>query len=514
MKFFVTSSPPVIPLAGIIFTLFSSVRAQGVTSQEEEGQKFNTPERKDDVLVRLLKDVGHTSPSSLHLQGGSGAGKQSKQSKQGKTSCACEVNLDYGGVCENQPFIYFFSPKYSQLVCQRFQNSLMGDDEDDIFEIGFPGYINLYDRCVRDYAGNGEPMENPNIFKTAEECYNAKYDPLYGDIKIVDDCIPSSHRSTPAINITTNEAGEVNKMREECKLNINNCTRTCGQDKTAYYLTTDNKYFGFRNDGLTSEYPALLGGCHHFLQDEFAMISYNRCIENETEELGEKYKSLDACCKAKGGCNEFWTNSSAAAVWRIDQCNKTIPPKPPKNESSSEIVDNTSEFSHQQVTCHTFQTCEQCIHDLSALVPGRTDGEVGEKGSVFDIKYLFDYIVSQTGESRVAAPVTSVGADSESGTITNVGECKPCIDHLLAKFTTPAFLLDKVEDTPQSFWNSFFSNLLDEVAALKRVSGIDLMHLYDYLMSYYSDEFLTTHDSPGPVRRMTAKRAINFKTGC
>jgi len=428
------------------------------------------------------------------------------------------VCLDYGGVCENQPFFYYFSVKHGFIyVCERFQNSLMGTDEDKTFEIGFPGYLSHYDKCVKE----GVPiMDNLNVYKTAEECYNANFPPPFGGINIYDVCNEQpSPPSTPATNITitTNAAGKVNKMREECKLNINNCTRTCGKDKTAYYLTTDNKYFGFRNDGLTSEYPALLGGCHHFLQDEFAMISYNRCIENETEELGEKYKSLDACCKAKGGCSEYWTNSSAAAVWRIDQCNKMIPPKPPRNESSSEIVDNTSEFGHQQVTCRTFQTCEQCIDDLSALVPGRTDGEVGEKGSVFDIKYLFDYIVSQTGESRVAAaPATSVaGAYSESGATTNVGECKPCIDHLLAKFTTPAFLLDKVE-TPQLFWDTFFSKLMGEVAGLKQVSGIDLMYLYDYLMSYYSDEFLTTHNNPGQeeVRRTTAKREINFKTGC
>jgi len=115
MKFFVTSSPSVIPLAGIIFTLFSSVRAQGVTSEEEEGQKINPPERKDDVLVRLLKDVGHTSPSSLHLQGGSGAGKQGKQSKQGKTEKSCALTM-----VESARTSHFFTTSVSNMVLYMF----------------------------------------------------------------------------------------------------------------------------------------------------------------------------------------------------------------------------------------------------------------------------------------------------------------------------------------------------------------------------------------------------------
>ena len=101
----------------------------------------------------------------------------------------------------------------------------------------------------------------------------------------------------------------------------------------------------------------------------------------------------------------------------------------------------------------------------------------------------------------------------------NIGGCKPCIDYLVAKYTTPAFLLDKVvadpEETPQqSYMNNFFNRLLDEVVGLNRVSKIDLMQLYDSLMTYYTDEYDLSTQAEQGVRRMTAKRVIDFKTGC
>lgn len=358
-----------------------------------------------------------------------------------------------------------------------------------------PAYLSLYDKCLEDYTTYGEPMAKIT-YKTAEECYNANIDsrPM-----IVDAC---NLAQTPP---STTKAGKMNKS--ECKLNISNCTRTCGKDQTAYYLTKDDENFGFRKDGLiTGDFPTLVGGCHRFLDDEIAMISYSLCVENGNKL--EEYKNLDECCSAKGGCSDY--ESFNSPIWRIDQCNKANPTASAKGNMFE--TDHLTAVNYKR--CPTFLSCEQCIDDLSTQFPDTpVDALVGENTtSGLDIKSLLEYTLVQSG-------VMTVGGDSDLGA--HVGECKPCIDHLVAKYTVPAFLLDKVESTSsgpeetqqQSYLNSFFNNLLDEVVALKRVSEINLMYLYDYFTTYYSDEYLSAQNQQG-VRRTTGRRAIDFKTGC
>jgi hypothetical protein len=127
-----------------------------------------------------------------------------------------------------------------------------------------------------------------------------------------------------------------------------------------------------------------------------------------------------------------------------------------------------------------------------------------------DLKSVFDYTLVQSG-------VLSAGADSDI-LAANLGECKPCIDHLASKLTMPAFLVDRVEitssgpeETQQSRMKYFFDNLLVDINALK--GQINLMHLYNYLLTYYEESLSTAFNRQG-VRRMTVQRAINFKIGC
>jgi len=151
--------------------------------------------------------------------------------------------------------------------------------------------------------------------------------------------------------------------------------------------------------------------------------------------------------------------------------------------------------------CSTFFTCEQCIDSLSTQLTDPDAVEEVNSASYLDLKNLFDYTLYQSGmlgegESRVNV----------------VGECGPCIDHLLDKFSTPTSAsAGEAEEDIQSFFESFFGSLLNEIIGLKRVSDTDLMPLYDYLTEY-SGQYVSTRNLSGE-RRME-KRQIDFRVRC
>ncbi len=98
-----------------------------------------------------------------------------------------------------------------------------------------------------------------------------------------------------------------------------------------------------------------------------------------------------------------------------------------------------------------------------------------------------------------------------------LGECKPCIDHLAPKLTNPLFhLLDEEVEVASSgpMDSSIFKTFMEAFLALKKIHGIDMMCLYDSFMAYYSLEYSSTHDHHQGIRRLKAKRAVDFKTRC
>lgn len=251
MKFYVTSLWSVI----VIFNFFGFVGAQEegvITRSQEEGQKGNKPECKDDVLRNLLDNVvGHETSRS----GKQGKGKAEKCG-------ACNMNLDYCGVCENQPFFYYHSPKDGGFeVCERLANSLDGTGSEALFG----GYLEIYDFCP------SFPMNK--TYRTAEECYNSNIAP--GKIiKIFDACnqeLPSM--TNPLLSSKSKGKG---KKECECKLNISDCDRVCDEDMTAYYLSKYDDFFWWPNDRFgfsdDDEFPTLVGGCLHFTKDEIEFV--------------------------------------------------------------------------------------------------------------------------------------------------------------------------------------------------------------------------------------------------
>ena len=151
--------------------------------------------------------------------------------------------------------------------------------------------------------------------------------------------------------------------------------------------------------------------------------------------------------------------------------------------------------------CSTFFTCEQCIDSLSTQLTDPDNAEEVNSASYLDPKNLFDYTLSQSG---------MLGEDESRVNV--VGECGPCIDHLLDKFSTPTSAsAGEAEENIQSFFESFFGSLLNEIIGLKRVSDTDLMPLYDYLTEY-SGQYLSTQNLSGE-RRME-KRQIDFRVRC
>ena len=79
-------------VAGIVVIFTLGFVAQGVIAQEEVLQQSNKPGMFDHEKLRNL---------------------QKAKGKAGKNECACTLNLDYDGVCENQPFFIWSSPKYN-----------------------------------------------------------------------------------------------------------------------------------------------------------------------------------------------------------------------------------------------------------------------------------------------------------------------------------------------------------------------------------------------------------------
>jgi hypothetical protein len=289
----------------------------GVNAQDTSRQRGDKPGMPDDHKLRNL---------------------QVAKGKAGKKECGCTLNLDFDGVCENQPWWPYLDK--GSWKCERFTNALSaaGGGNANI------GYTSIYDRCR---AGeNIVPMEYP--YKTGQECYDFIKGAFPSEtIAVIDNCEPNP---TPS----PTKAGKVNKS--ECQLNISNCTRTCSKDQTAYYLTKNDFSFFGRNK-FFGNYPLLKGGCHRFLQDEFEMLSYNRCFKNET--MPEKYKNLDACCEAKDGCSEIETDSP---VWRIDQCDTTTAATAKENIFATDHVSDP-------MNCPTYLRCKQCIDDLSTQFP-------------------------------------------------------------------------------------------------------------------------------------------------
>jgi hypothetical protein len=152
--------------------------------------------------------------------------------------------------------------------------------------------------------------------------------------------------------------------------------------------------------------------------------------------------------------------------------------------------------------CYTFFTCEQCIVSLSTQLTDPDAVEEVNSASYLDLKNLFDYTLSQSGMLE----------EDESRVNNVVGECGPCIDHLLDKFSTPTSAsAGEAEENIQSFFESFFDSLLNEIIGLKRVSDTDLMPLYDYLTEY-SGQYFSTRNLSGE-RRME-KRQIDFRVRC
>lgn len=154
--------------------------------------------------------------------------------------------------------------------------------------------------------------------------------------------------------------------------------------------------------------------------------------------------------------------------------------------------------------CPTFLSCQSCINDLTTQFPSNTYGETSltEIKSGINIKDMFDYTLSQYGVMM---------AEGEQ----KIGECKPCIDHLAPKITTPLFLLDDVEVASSGPMDiRIFEKFMEAVLALKKIHGIDIMYLYDSFMAYYSLEYSSTHDHQQGIRRLKANRAIDFKTRC
>lgn len=151
--------------------------------------------------------------------------------------------------------------------------------------------------------------------------------------------------------------------------------------------------------------------------------------------------------------------------------------------------------------CPTFLSCQSCVNDLTTQFPSNTFAETSltETKSGINIKDVFDYTLSHYGV------VIAEGKQQ-------IGECKPCIDHLAPSITNPLFVLDEVEVTSSGPMDTIiFDKLKQAVLALKKFHGIDMIYLYDSIMAYYSLEYSSTHNHQQGIRRL---RAIDFKTRC
>ena len=425
----------------------------------------------DTTFASLMAGDGSALLRTRHDAGNSKAGKSKK-------ACDCNLKFDHAS-CEEAPWGYelvFNKVPNGQLFlaeCNRRRNPL---------KMKMKYWLNQFREC----STMGSELEPPpfEVFKpynTAEECIADNKGGNWGDAYVgLDECSESTPTPSP-----TSTSGKARK-HDWCKLDISNCTTVCGRDESAYYVSSKDTDFDFNFDRFN--FPNLIGECVRYRPYRVKTISYTQCIDDGFQRMPyKKYKNLDACCRNNGGCGEVKSDS---AVWRDDQCLLPI-----LDRSDQNLVSASDE------RCSTFFTCEQCIDSLSTQLTDPDAVEEVNSASYLDLKNLFDYTLSQSGmlgegESRVNV----------------VGECGPCIDHLLDKFSTPTSAsAGEAEEDIQSFFESFFGSLLNEIIGLKRVSDTDLMPLYDYLTEY-SGQYLPTRNLSGE-RRME-KRQIDFRVRC
>jgi hypothetical protein len=448
-------------VAGVI-SIFGFM-AQGVKSQGQDNRPIVSE------VVRDLEEVGSYAPfsmdmfASLSMAGDERAlRKDAKNGKAGKggKACGCNIKFDHDS-CEDGPWIVsriLEKDGSGGYKCSRYQNTLYGVSDSAFV------FLFTYLRCPSPTQMSVQPY-----YKTAQECLDANPDATLG----VDGC--------PQVPPTI-------KWKHGCKLDISNCTTVCGRDETAYYLSANDRDFDFK-DKLFN-FPNLKGECAHYRPDRIQRISYGECVKNGVQYMPyKKYKNLDACCRDNGGCGVI---GSGSKVWKDDKCTKDIDDEPIQASGSSQMGDKR---------CPTFYTCEECIDRLSTQLTSPGAAEDVDNASDLDLKYLFDYTLYQTG----------MMTEGESS-VNVVGECGPCIDHLLDKFSTPTSVStgEADKDIP-SFFESFFGSLLNEIIGLKRVSDTDLTPLYDYLTEY-SGQYLSTQNLSGE-RRME-KRQIDFRVRC
>jgi hypothetical protein len=195
-------------------------------------------------------------------------------------------------------------------------------------------------------------------------------------------------------------------------------------------------------------------------------------VENGAQRMPYmEYENLDACCRDNGGCGEI---QSISTVWRDDKCTKDL---------AEELKLSSSQMSDRR--CSTFFTCKECIDKLSLQLLNPDAAKDVDSTSELDLKYLFDYILYQSG-------MTIESKKSEAPPV--MDECAPCIDHLEAKFSNSTTAsTSMVYDDIQSFLKSWFENSLNEILGLKRISETDLKPLYDYL-EIYSGHYLSAQN--------------------
>jgi hypothetical protein len=415
----------------------------------------------DTTFASLTAGDGSALLRTSHDAGNSKAGK-------GKKACDCNLKFDHAS-CEEGPWILDQRGK-GGYECYRMRNPLRTQWRYSfLWCSSYGSELSL------------PPFEVRKPYNSAEECIADNKDSIFSPVTVgKDECSESTPTPSP-----TSTSGKARK-HDWCKLDISNCTTVCGRDESAYYVSSKDTDFDFNDNQPV--FPNLIGECVRYRPYRVKMISYTQCIDDGFQRMPyKKYKNLDACCRNNGGCGEVKSDS---AVWRDDQCLLPIDDRLDQN-----LVSASDE------RCSTFFTCEQCIDSLSTQLTDPDAVEEVNSASYLDLKNLFDYTLYQSGmlgegESRVNV----------------VGECGPCINHLLDKFSTPTSAsAGEAEEDIQSFFESFFGSLLNEIIGLKRVSDTDLMPLYDYLTEY-SGQYVSTRNLSGE-RRME-KRQIDFRVRC
>ena len=456
-------------VAGVISTF--GFMAHGVNGQGQDNRPIVGE------VVRDLEEVGSyyasfsmdTTFASL-MTGDGPALLRTHESKAGRGKKACDCNLKFDHAsCEEGPWNLEQDLKLG-FQCNRRRNPLRTQ------------WLLSFQECS--VMGPSEfappPFEVNTPYNTAEECIADNNGNPFIVTEGKDECSEST--PTPSPTPTSGKA----RKHDWCKLDISNCTTVCGRDESAYYVSSKDTDFDFKLDQLN--FPNLIGECVRYRPYRVKTISYTQCIDDGFQRMPyKKYKNLDACCRNNGGCGDVKSDS---AVWRDDQCLLSIYARSDQNLVSA-----------SDKRCSTFFTCEQCIDSLSTQLTDPDNAEEVNSASYLDPKNLFDYTLSQSG---------MLGEDESRVNV--VGECGPCIDHLLDKFSTPTSAsAGEAEENIQSFFESFFGSLLNEIIGLKRVSDTDLMPRDDYLTEY-SGQYFSTRNLSGE-RRME-KRQIDFRVRC